>query len=318
MPAAHRVALGDHPVEPEVPWIARQSSTLLERVAETDQPARPRGAGHGAVVMPPSSSYPRPGFVPGQQGQHGNGRGQVRGLDLGAERFRDGEPTWPEGSPPHVLGKAHRRADEARQVDAFTRRKCCGHEHAGRHLAVGGNIRDHDRSAAKGVERHGAGRNGLLRRCQLGRRECPPSAAHLLPDCLLRAVHPRFRIWIGTGAAGSGLSGHAIELHRMGSRQRKHHLKRHSGFLSSNRIPIYGSRVEHLHLTGVAPAAPPPAPLLRPIGPTTLSTARWPVYRPFRTARSFTPVVAASLAASNRSVRRSIAASVSFRFCCSL
>ena len=202
MPAAHRAAFRDHPVELEVPRVARQRGALLERVAEADQARGPGRACEGAVVVATASPHPRPGQIPGQQRYDGDGARYVRRLDLVAEGLRNAQGAGLEVCPASVLGKGHRLPDQAGKVDAFPGRERRRQQRPGGQLVVGGDVRDQRAGGGESREALDMTNDGLLGRAQCGDGERPPSAAHLLPDCSLRAVHPQSSV--GSGRAPLG------------------------------------------------------------------------------------------------------------------
>lgn len=192
-PAAHRAALRDHPVQTEVPRIARNHLALLEGVSETDQARGPGRASKGAVVVATAAPHPRPGFIPGQQGYHGNGVRHVPLLELRAERLQKAKGAGPEVRPAPVLGKVHRFPDQAGKVDSFSGRERCLDQGSGRHFVVGRNICQQRRSRTEGRECRHVVRGSALGSAQRRGGERPPSAAHRLPDQSFRVVHPVFR-----------------------------------------------------------------------------------------------------------------------------
>jgi len=258
--------------------------------------------------------YPRPGKIPGQQGYDGDGVGHVPLLEFVAERFGNAKrPGLEIGSAP-MLGKDHRPAGQAGQVDSFPRRECRLDESVCRDFTIGGGVRDQRPTVCERGQRDDVPGNRLSGRDQRVGGESPPSAAHLLPDHLLRAVHP-VSIRFPGRAPLVGFSGYAIELCYSGSRPRKD--------LSTRRLivvakPVHSRsivRVEHLRISRFAVLLHhPTAPTFRPGRRLHAATG----FYPFRTILLCALAGASPLAASSRSVKRPIAASMSAKFCCSL
>ena len=237
-------------------------------------------------------------------------------LEWIAERLQDAVGAGPEVCPASMLSEGHRLPDESGKVNSFSGGERRFDQLTGRHLVVCCHVRKDGGRATERLDGSEMGGDSPFGGAQVGDGERPPSAADVLPDCSFCAVDPVASSDRDGRAAGRS-SGHAIELHCKGSTLRKH-LNRlgFSPIPSDSRSMVRASNtcIEldsqpfplHRHLTDLS-ARPPPngAP----------HTSR---FHPFRTVFSFAPAATPALAASNRSVRRSIAASISATFCCSL
>lgn len=214
--------LGDHPVELDVPRIGRHRGTLLEGVPKADQTCRSGRTCKGAVVVAATSPHPPAGIVPGQQGHEGDRLHEVARLYVFAERLGNAVRARPEVDPAPMLGEAHDLPRKAGKIDSFAGAKRRLDQKGGRHLVINGRVGD---DAFRGTERRD-GRDvlghGAIRRSEVDNGEHPPSAAHLLPDCLFRAVHP------SSASDGDGRRWSVVRLRDRtalhGSSMRKHHL----------------------------------------------------------------------------------------------
>ncbi len=144
VPAAHGFALGDHPVETKVPWVARQRRVLLERVAQADQASRPGRTGEGSVVVATAAPYPRPGHVPGHERNEGQCPPHRRYLQLIAEGLRNAHYSGTQLGPGRVLGKADAIPAQTGKKNAFA---CCQRgvdQGTARHLVIGRGVGEDD------------------------------------------------------------------------------------------------------------------------------------------------------------------------------
>ncbi len=212
VPAAHRAAFGDHPVELEIPRITRQGRLLLERVAQAHHALWSGRTGKGAVVVSPTASYPRPGLIPGHDGYEGDGVCCVRCLEFVTEGLGNAQDAGPEDRPASMLGKDDGVAANAGQIDPLPSGESGVDQRAGWNLGIGGGVRENRVGVAVVRECHGGARHRLFGGMEVVRGERPAAPAHLLPDQWFRAYHPASKR-IGTGAARSVVSGHAIESH---------------------------------------------------------------------------------------------------------
>jgi hypothetical protein len=140
--------------------------------------------------VPAAATQPCPGNIPGQQGHDGERLCRHSDLDLAAERLRDPQGAGAETSPAPVLGKAQSVVDQAGQVHPPAGGESRLDERPGRHLTVAGGVRDQRRLLVECRQLEHEGHDGPLGGGQLVSGERSPSAAHLLPDRLFRAVHP--------------------------------------------------------------------------------------------------------------------------------
>lgn len=182
MPAVHGAALSDHPVELEVPWIARQFRVLLERVPQPDQTCGSSRTGAGSVIVSTAPPHPRPACIPGQQGNEGDGPLHGRCLQWIAERLTEPQRAGPQVRGVPHLGKDDRVPAQAGQVDALAGGPCRCDQRSRRHLAIRGRIGQHRPRIAKRLEGAGERRDRRFADLQIDIGERPPSASHLLPD----------------------------------------------------------------------------------------------------------------------------------------
>lgn len=214
-PAPHHAALGDHPVELEVPRVARQSFALLQRVAEANQAHRPERTRHGAVVVPATASEPSPRRIPGEQRNECDRRRQLGAVDLLPDRLGNAVRAGSQRRPRLMRCKRKCALDQSRQIEALPSGGGSGENRARRHLVIGREIGDHGGARSKGLEPLDLYRHGRLHRRHIERRKRSPATAHLPPNGWLGLVHPAFLKRNGTGVARSVLSGHALEPHCM-------------------------------------------------------------------------------------------------------
>jgi hypothetical protein len=163
-----------------------------------------------------------------------------------------------------MLGKDHRPAGKAGEIDSFSRRECRLDESACWHFAIGGGVREQRPAVCERGQRGDMPGDRLAGRGQRVGGESPPSAAHLLPDHLFRAVHP-VSIRFPGRAPLVGFSGYAIELRYSGSRPRKDPSTRRLIVVAK---PVHSRsivRVKHLRISRFAVLLHhPTAPTFRP------------------------------------------------------